>query len=121
MQLRHVPILVSLATLVVTPRAGWAQVGRILVGPNVLVTTEGDIPHAELHAAASPIDTKNLLGGGITPTRRVGGLGFATKAYASKDGGFTWTDAEFPEQRIGGGGDPQVAFSRNGTGIFTAS
>jgi hypothetical protein len=97
-----------------------AKSGRISVGPNVLVTNEGDVPHTELHAAANPRDHKNLVGGGITPVAREGGFGFASKAYASRDGGYTWTGVEFPEQRTHGGGDPQVAFSRDGTAIFTA-
>ncbi len=91
---------------------------RILVGPNVLVSRDGDYPHVELMVAANPRNPKNLIGGAITATRRGGGT--ATTSYASLDGGYTWVSTAFPSQLEQGGGDPQVAFSTRGTGLFTS-
>jgi len=91
---------------------------RILVGPNILVSRDGDVPHVELMAAANPKKVKHLLGTAITFTRPDGST--ACKTYASKDGGYTWADSSFPEQVEFGGGDPQVAFGLNGTAYFCA-
>lgn len=91
---------------------------RIVVGPNNLVSRDGDFPHVELILAANPKDPKNLVGGAITYTRPGGGT--ACRAYATTDGGVTWSPSEFPEQVKSGGGDPYVAFTPHGTAIFTA-
>ncbi len=89
---------------------------RILVGPNVLVSRDGDVPHVELMLAVNPKDPRNLLAGAITFTRP--DLTQAGKAYASKDGGNTWVASVLPEQELAGGLDPQVAFGINGTAYF---
>ena len=87
-----------------------------MVGPDYLVSRDGDRPHVEIMAAANPRNPRNLLAGAITFTRLDGGA--ATKAYASFDGGVQWDDITFPEQKESGGGDPQVAFTALGTAIF---
>lgn len=87
---------------------------KILVSPNILVTRQdSDLPHAETIIAVNPKDNKNLLGSAIVFTRDE--RGNANKLYASKDGGQTWTQSEFPEL---GNVDPQVAFGINGTAYF---
>lgn len=98
------------------PMNGQAAAARILVGPDILVSRDGNFPHVELMVAANPRNSKNLVGAAITATRRNGGS--ATAAYASQDGGNTWTPVAFPEQLVSGGGDPQVAFSSAGTALF---
>jgi len=90
---------------------------RVVVGPNMLVSRDGDFPHVELILAANPKNVKNLLGGAITYTRPKGGT--ACRAYATTDGGTTWWPSEFAEQVEWGGGDPYVAFTPQGTGIFS--
>ena len=91
---------------------------RVVVGPNMLVSRDGDFPHVELIVAANPKNVKNLLGGAITYTRPRGGT--ACRTYATTDGGTTWWPSEFSEQVEWGGADPYVAFTPQGTGIFSA-
>lgn len=91
---------------------------RIMVGPNILVSRDGDFPHVELMVAANPTNPKNLLGTAITYSRPEGGT--MNKTYASTDGGYTWTDATVPEQVEIGGADPQVAFGPRGTAYFVS-
>ena len=88
----------------------------IQVGPNALVSRDGDIPHMELMVASNPKDPKNLVGGGITMQEADGR--FACKAYSSTDGGNTWTDSAFAEQIEFGGADPIAAFGSSGTAYF---
>jgi hypothetical protein len=106
----------ALAILPATEKAS-LQAAKILVGPNMLVSRDGDFAHVELMVAANPKNAKNLVGGAITEARPNGGQ--ACRAYASLDGGSTWAASEFPEQVEFGGGDPQVAFTPNGTALFT--
>ncbi len=89
---------------------------RIVVGPNILVSRDGDIAHCETMIVANPTNPKNLLGGSIVMIRPDGGS--ANKAYVSSDGGSTWTDVSFPEEMEHGGGDPQVGFGITGTAYF---
>ncbi len=89
---------------------------KVLVGPNILVSRDGDVPHVELMVAASPRTAKNLLGAGITATRPEGG--WACRTYSSKDGGATWKYSEFPDHLKWGGADPQVAYTIQGTALF---
>jgi len=91
---------------------------RILVGAEIPVTSDGDVPHVELMAAAHPRDARRLIGAAITGTKRFGGM--ADKVYVSIDGGYAWTDVDIPEQRTFGSGDPQVAFGASGTAYFTS-
>ena len=90
---------------------------RIVVGPEFLVSRDGDAAHVETMISANPRDPRNLLGGSIVGGRPSGG--FHCKTYASHDGGQTWIDRSFPELIRWGGGDPQVAFTPRGTAIFT--
>lgn len=94
------------------------QSPQIVVGSNMLVSRDGDFPHMELSVAANPKNPKNLVGGAITTERGEGG--FACKAYASTDGGSTWTASAFPEQLEFGGADPAVGFGLQGTAYFSA-
>jgi hypothetical protein len=91
---------------------------KITVGPNILVSRDGDVPHVELIVATSPRTVKNLVGAAITATKPSGG--WACRAYSSTDGGATWKASEFPEQVEWGGGDPQTAFTIQGTALMVA-
>src|SRR6266852_5346689 len=111
--------LLSISILINVSAAGISQKeANIVVGPNILVSRDGDMPHHELIITANPKDPKNLLGAAITHTRPDGGP--ACKTYASYDGGYTWTDMSFRDQQEFGGADPQVAFGFQGTGYFVA-
>ncbi|HEX4439692.1 MAG TPA: sialidase family protein [Thermoanaerobaculia bacterium] len=98
--------------------ADTAAAPKVVVGPNILVSRDGDVPHVELMVAASPRTSKDLLGAAITATRPTGG--WACRAYSSTDGGATWKASEFPEQVEFGGGDPQVAYTAQGTALMVA-
>jgi len=98
--------------------ASEAAVPKVVVGPNILVSRDGDVPHVELIVATSPRTSKNLIGGAITATRPNGG--WACRAYSSTDGGATWKASEFAEQVKWGGGDPQVAYTAQGTALMVA-
>ena len=91
---------------------------KIVVGPNILVSRDGDIPHVELIAASNPMNGKNLLGAAITASSAKGS--WASKVYSSNDGGVTWSHVSFPELHLNGGLDPQVAFGATGTAYFSA-
>ena len=112
-------VLLGLA-LLAPAAAGVAQEARpaprIVVGPDYLVSRDGDRPHVEIMAAANPKNPRNLLAGAITFARPAGGA--ATKAYVSHDGGVVWDDITFAEQMEMGGADPQVAFTSAGSAIF---
>ncbi len=111
-------LMIALAAAVSASPAAAADAAspRIQVGPNILVSRDGDVPHVELMVATSPRNAKHLLGGAITWTRAEGGT--ACRGYSSTDGGRTWKTAEFAEQTSMGGGDPQVAFTAQGTALF---
>jgi hypothetical protein len=85
---------------------------RIVVGPNLLVSRDGNIPHVELIVAAHPTDSTVLIGGSIV----VGDLATHNAAFASHDGGNTWSSHQFAEDD---GFDPLVAFGPSGTAYFT--
>lgn len=89
---------------------------RILIGPNILVSRDGDFAHCETMIAANPKDPKNLLGASVTMSRADGGA--ANKGYVSFDGGSTWTDITFPKEMEKGGADPQAGFGATGTAYF---
>jgi hypothetical protein len=88
---------------------------RIAVGPNVLVTRDGDVSHVESAVAANPRDPLNLVATAITFTLPQGG--YVNKTYATFDGGFSWYDARLPEERDLGSIDPKVAFTPEGTAL----
>jgi len=87
--------------------------GPILIGPNILVSGDGDLPHVEPMIAANPEAAGNLVGTAITFTRPDGGQN--CHIYTSKDGGNTWISFRPPEGRsLEHVGDPQVAFGPQG-------
>src|SRR5688500_14132204 len=88
---------------------------RIAVGPNVLVTRDGDVSHVESAVAANPRDPLNLVATAITFTLAQGG--YVNKTYATFDGGFSWYDARLPEEPDLGSIDPKVAFAPTGTAL----
>ncbi len=88
---------------------------RIVAGPNILVSRDGDVAHCETMIAANPRDPKNLLGGSIVMAMPDGGA--TNKGYVSFDGGSTWRDVSFEEGEKGGG-DPQTGFGASGTAYF---
>jgi len=92
---------------------------HILVGPNVLVSWQREGRFAELLLAADPTNPRNLLGTGIFSRSSHPEGGAETRAYYSRDGGYSWNPIIFPEVAANGGGaDPQVAYGRTGTGYF---
>ncbi len=95
-----------------------AQEPSIVVGPNYLVSRDGDVPHAEMMMAVNPLDPQNLVAASITATRPDGG--WACRTYASRDGGATWRHRDFAEQVEFSGFDPQVVFTPRGDAIFAA-
>ena len=88
---------------------------RIAVGPNVLVSRDGDVSHVESAVAANPGDPLNLVATAITFTLPQGG--YVNKTYATFDGGFSWYDARLPEDPDLGSIDPKVAFTPKGTAL----
>jgi hypothetical protein len=86
------------------------------VGPNILVSRDGDVAHCETMIAANPTDARNLVGASIVMIRSDGSS--ANKVYVSLDGGSTWTDVTLPDEMEQGGGDPQTGFGITGTAYF---
>lgn len=66
---------------------------RIIVEPDFLASRDGSAPHVEVHIAANPRRTRNLIAGAITHTRADATT--ATKVYTTFDGGRVWTDTTF--------------------------
>ncbi|HEX5073014.1 MAG TPA: sialidase family protein [Gemmatimonadaceae bacterium] len=106
--------LVLLAASAVAFGPSHAQV-RIAVGPNVLVSRDGNVSHVESAVAANPGDPLNLVATAISFTLPQGG--YVNKTYATFDGGFSWYDARLPEERDLGSADPKVAFTPRGTAL----
>jgi hypothetical protein len=86
---------------------------RIEVGPNILVSHDGNVTHIEPHVGAHPTDPKKLVGSAIVNYE----YGSRVASYASSDGGYSWTLAALPLLEAG---DPQIAFGKTGT-VFFAS
>jgi hypothetical protein len=99
---------------------------KVLVGPNVLVSSQTDGIQAELMFAVDPTNAKNMLGGGILTrstypfgNEQTGGHGpYESVGFQSSDGGYSWSRTRFPELYAFGGGDPMVAWGRTGTSYF---
>jgi hypothetical protein len=108
---RLLPVI-GLAASAVAFRESRGQV-RIAVGPNVLVSRDGDVAHVESAVAANPGDPLNLVATAITFTLPQGG--YVNKTYATFDGGFSWYDARLPEDPDLGSIDPKIAFTPKGT------
>lgn len=94
---------------------------QILVGPNILVSRDGDFPHAESTLAANPTSPKNLIAASMTLSKSDGGWG-RSRIYSSQDGGNTWIDGTIPLYAGDFGrpttDDPQLAFDPEGTAYF---
>jgi hypothetical protein len=112
--LRNSSALLTLS-LIVSVSALAADDTKIVVGPNYLVSHDGDVPHCEMMVAANPLDARNLVASSIVAARPTGG--WECRAYATRDGGATWLYSDFAEQVEFGGGDPQVVFTPSGTAI----
>jgi hypothetical protein len=95
-----------------------APAPKIIVGPNILASRDGDFYHVETMVAANPKNSRNLVGAAITPTQADGSA--ACRIYTTLDGGYTWRTSIVPEQEIYGGADPQIAFSPQGVAYFAA-
>src|SRR6476619_3038219 len=104
-------VAASVATLVAQLPVPPPARQRIAVGPNILVSYDGNVTHIEPHMAAHPNDPKKLVGSGIVNYE----YGSRVGSYASIDGGYTWRPAALP---ILDAGDPQVAFGKTGTVLF---
>ena len=96
-----------------TPEDGAAP--RLVVGPDVLASRDGEFPHVEPMVAANPRRPKELLAGSIVFPRP--DRDSSCRVYASRDGGSTWTGIT-PGGRRDSGADPQVAYTPHGTAIF---
>src|ERR1041385_7750069 len=91
-----------------------AQAPIVRVGPDILVSREPDVPHAELRVAAHPTDPKRLIGTAIS-FRSTSNVGSIIATYMSRDGGNTWTGSIHPNQIAGGGGEPHAGYPKRGT------
>lgn len=86
---------------------------RIRVGPEILVNGSVLFPQVETMIAANPRDPRNLVGGSMSLIER----SIGTRTYVTFDGGSTWENVPLPKQARDGG-DPQVAFTPQGTAIY---
>src|SRR3954465_5902041 len=116
------PLTVAIASAVIVaasapalaqPRVSGPAPPRIEVGPNILVSHDGNVTHIEPHVGAHPNDPKKLVGSAIVNYE----YGSRVASYASSDGGYTWTLAALP---LLDAGDPQVAFGKTGTILFAS-
>ena len=114
---RHFALAAALLAGAALPVLAAGETPKIVVGPDIIVSRDGDFPHVELNVAANPRNARNLVGGAITYTRPAGGT--ANRAYATIDGGSTWKASEFAEQVDWGSADPYVAFTPQGTALFS--
>jgi hypothetical protein len=87
---------------------GSPTTARVIVGPNLLVSTDGNLPHIEPMLAAHPTSPNVLVAVGMVQRE----LEVTAGAYASADGGFTWVASQLPLHQAY---DPQVAIGRTGT------
>jgi hypothetical protein len=106
-------VVASAATLVAQLSVPPPATPRIQVGPNILVSHDGNVTHIEPHLGAHPNDSKKLVGSAIVNYE----YGSRVASYASSDGGYTWTLAALP---LLDAGDPQVAFGKTGTILFAS-
>jgi hypothetical protein len=91
---------------------------RIRIGPDVLVSRNTDVQHAEVWIAAHPTDADKLVG--MSVTLRDIASKVMLELYATSDGGNTWTPSIPAHQLAKGGGDPIVGISQQGTALGVA-
>lgn len=105
-----------LASAVALPAGAAAQ--QIEVGPNVHVSgARAGEAHYEIHLAADPADPASLLGASMVWDSAAGRFGVV--AYASRDGGLSWTESLdfFKTDYVN---DPAVAFGPDGAAYLSA-
>lgn len=92
---------------------------KIIVGPNIQVSHDGNSAHCEIKFSANPLDPNVLAGGVIKcpPNNDISNDKYGI-AYVSRDGGLTWEGNEFNDVIKTGGGDPLAEFGLHGTMIF---
>lgn len=107
----------------VTRRAVTSDVSRsiktapaMVVGPNVQASKAfADKPHGETHMAANPRNPRNLIGGSMVWNKEMNIN--TVVAYASFDGGQTWSATLTFDDGLYHS-DPAVAFDSEGTAYF---
>ena len=110
--LKVVRTLAVLSLIAMSAGAAGAEPARILVGPDVLVSSESEYPHVEMMIAAHPSDPRKLVAGSM-----VLGGNSGTIIYSSTDGGATWVP-DYPPERIASEADPLVVYTPRGTALF---
>lgn len=91
--------------------AAGQEAPRIVVGPNVRVSSETAVPYVEPMIAVNPVDPDNLVG----VSMKVDTAGVITVAVTTRDGGRTWR--ETPIQACGF--DPWVGFLPSGVALVS--
>src|SRR5437773_1916613 len=114
---RFAVALIGIAASATIATAVGIESTRIEVGPNILVSYGSVLPHVETTVAANPKRSRNLIGGAITTWRGDGG--WASRAYVSDDGGYSWNTPQLPDPNALGL-DPQVGFGPDGTAYFVS-
>src|SRR3954465_10035654 len=104
-------VAAAAAALVAQPRVTGPAPPRIEVGPNILVSHDGNVTHIEPHLGAHPNDPKKLVGSAIVNYE----YGSRVASYASSDGGYSWPDEAL---QLLDAGDPHAAFGQTGTVLF---
>lgn len=111
----HAPfqhLILSVVLLLTALAQSLMAQGRVVVGPNVQVSMDGDVAHVESSLAADPANPLHLVGTAITFTAPTHA---ETKAYSSFDGGWTWVGASLPENNRHGAWDTQPGIGSTGT------
>lgn len=96
------------ALLAAYPLGAQDAKARVTVGPNILVSLDGAVPHIEPMLACHPRDAK-VLAAAVTVQQE---WGTTIATYASTDGGASWRAATLP---LADAGDPQIAIGANGS------
>ncbi len=105
--------LLTFAGCAVSTSALDAQEAVITVGQHVRVTgEESAFPHFEPHLAVNPTDADNMIAASMALTGA--GARLSIRAYATFDGGETWSHQPIDSHEVGGG-DPWLDFSSDGT------
>src|SRR5258708_28036548 len=101
-----------LAFALTVPAMLFAQTPAVRVSPNVLVSRNLDVGHAELHVAAHPRHANALVGMAITG-RDIASKGLL-ESYATTDGGHTETSAIPLHQPTLATGPPMLSYTPPG-------